>query len=187
MALNGDFVMKVELEEARNKTVPIKVCFYVATIQKQSSSLWVVTVFHLSYAQINSLVVKSKTLNFLLFLFEFPFPSLHSIHMIFLSEISELLWLQTPLQFLPVTCQIVKKSHMLIFPRPGNLFFVLTSCQRTRGVLHGSDSSAGVRVPGSDAGSSLRFSGDESQPSWIKGAEKCGWLIKANQQAFLCA
>lgn len=60
LVLNGDFVMEVELKETRNKTVPIKVCFYVATIQKQSSSLWVLTVFHLSYAQINSLVVKSK-------------------------------------------------------------------------------------------------------------------------------
>lgn len=34
LVLNGDFVMEVELEETRNKTVPIKVCFYVASIQK---------------------------------------------------------------------------------------------------------------------------------------------------------
>jgi len=32
----------------------------------------------------------------------------------------------------------------------------------------------------------LCLSVDESQPGWIKGVEKHGWLIKANQPAFLC-
>lgn len=63
-----------------------------------------------------------------------PFPSLHLVHILFLSDLSELLWLQKPLQFLTVISQIVK-SHLLIFPRPGDLFLSFG-----HGVLHASSS-----------------------------------------------
>lgn len=44
-----------------------------------------------------------------------------------------------------------KKSHA-DFPQIRRPLFVLISCQHTHGVLHGSDSSAGVRVPWEQCG-----------------------------------
>lgn len=58
--LKGNSVMDAAWDQARNKTVPYKVCFSTSPIQKQSSSLWAITVFYFCYAQTHSLVVKSK-------------------------------------------------------------------------------------------------------------------------------
>lgn len=73
-ALNGNSVTDAARDQARNKTVPDKVCFYAAPIQKQSSSLGAVTVFHLRYAQTRSLVVKSKPQTSFSFLLRPPLP-----------------------------------------------------------------------------------------------------------------
>lgn len=75
-----------------------------------------------------------------------PFPSLHSVHILFLSDLSEHLWLQKPLQFLTVISQIVK-SHLLIFPRPGNLFLSFV-----HGVLQASSSCPGCSLATGNSG-----------------------------------